>query len=257
MRKISEDFIALTIFIAVLAGSFLYLKGSDRIYLWLEQSAIGEFVQIFYDLYNKENSVAIYEELTDSRLRNQLSQERYSRRITEDLQEWGKVNHFYLIANTLKIEGREFFFTSLYETQREGLKFFEEFFLHKVKGGHWRLEDYKIYTTPQKEEVRITQGGVAVKKPLRNGEIKEYYPGGDLKLEGNYVNGLKEGIFQEYHENGNLASVGTYQKGKPTGCFTLYDQSGKIKAKHCYQEGKEKPIVIDYWGQSSKSLPFP
>jgi|TARA_Y100000294_G_scaffold171258_1_gene184476 hypothetical protein len=35
---------------------------------------------------------------------------------------------------------------------------------------------------------------------------KEYYPSGKLKLQGSYVNGIKEGIHNEYYESGKLKS---------------------------------------------------
>ena len=46
---------------------------------------------------------------------------------------------------------------------------------------------------------------------------KLYYENGQLKEEGNYVNGKKEGLFKVYYENGQLEKEVDYVNGKLKG----------------------------------------
>ena len=47
-----------------------------------------------------------------------------------------------------------------------------------------------------------------------NGNVREYYDEGDLKFEGEYLNGRRNGKGKEYHNNGRLIFEGEYLNGK-------------------------------------------
>tara|TARA_Y100000589_G_scaffold216729_1_gene204405 strand:+ start:327 stop:557 length:231 start_codon:yes stop_codon:yes gene_type:complete len=51
---------------------------------------------------------------------------------------------------------------------------------------------------------------------------KEYYETGQLKVEGNLVNGKKTGIWKYYHENGQLWYETPYKNGKRDGITIWY-----------------------------------
>ena len=46
------------------------------------------------------------------------------------------------------------------------------------------------------------------------GKIKEYHYNGNLKFEGEYLNGERNGNGKEYYNNGNLKFEGVYLKDK-------------------------------------------
>ena len=50
-----------------------------------------------------------------------------------------------------------------------------------------------------------------------NGKVKEYFSNGQIKFEGEYLNGLKNGKVKEYSENGLLKFEGEYLNGKRLG----------------------------------------
>jgi len=45
------------------------------------------------------------------------------------------------------------------------------------------------------------------------GEYKEYFESGKLKIEGSYVNGEKDGKWTEFDENGGILKTSKFIKG--------------------------------------------
>ena len=57
----------------------------------------------------------------------------------------------------------------------------------------------------------------------RNGKGKEYNENGNLKYDGEYLNGYRwNGKGKEYNENGNLKYDGEYLNGKYNGIAKFY-----------------------------------
>jgi len=57
---------------------------------------------------------------------------------------------------------------------------------------------------------------------LGNKPIKHYYDNGNLSVEGNYSNGLRDGLWKFYNENGSIFSEYYYIKGAPIGFIKTY-----------------------------------
>ena len=49
---------------------------------------------------------------------------------------------------------------------------------------------------------------------MENGKGKEYYYEGNIKFEGEFLNGLRNGKGKEYNENGDSIFEGEYLNGK-------------------------------------------
>ncbi len=64
-----------------------------------------------------------------------------------------------------------------------------------------------------------------------DGLKRTHYQNGQLKSEGNYVDGLKEGLHKEWQENGVLELEGFYVKGKANGLMKWYHEQGHLAAK--------------------------
>ena len=43
-----------------------------------------------------------------------------------------------------------------------------------------------------------------------NGKVKEYYHGGKLQFEGEYLNGKRNGVGKSYYEEGEIGFIGIY-----------------------------------------------
>ena len=48
----------------------------------------------------------------------------------------------------------------------------------------------------------------------KEGFFKNFHENGQLKKEGNFINGKKEGLYKTYYENGQLEFEGNYKEGK-------------------------------------------
>lgn len=62
---------------------------------------------------------------------------------------------------------------------------------------------------------------------LLHGEFASFYPGGKLKEEGVYINGLREGVWEEYTPEGQKVR-GSYYHGYKSGEWRKYDAQGKL-----------------------------
>jgi len=51
----------------------------------------------------------------------------------------------------------------------------------------------------------------------KEGIYKSYYENGQLKVEVNYIDGLRHGIFKSYHDNGQLCEEVNYIDDKRNG----------------------------------------
>ena len=71
-------------------------------------------------------------------------------------------------------------------------------------------------------------------KPLvvkGNGHQIEYHENGQVKAEGEYVEGHRNGKWMLYHENGKIESEGEYKNGKPLGKWSYYSKKGKLRTE--------------------------
>ena len=48
----------------------------------------------------------------------------------------------------------------------------------------------------------------------KEGFFKNYHENGQLKEEGNFINGKKDGLWKFYHENGQLKLEGNFNDGE-------------------------------------------
>lgn len=78
------------------------------------------------------------------------------------------------------------------------------------------------------------------------GPWKIYYPTGELKEEGEYVNGVKEGEWRYYYKNGSLEQKGKYVKSKIHGTWVWFYENNKKHREESYRFGKEEGITTEY-----------
>ncbi len=69
------------------------------------------------------------------------------------------------------------------------------------------------------------------------GTYKEFYPNGDLKAEGLYVDGKSQGEWTFYHPNGQTEAKGEYKDGLRRGEWTFYHPNGNKAAEGYYRDG--------------------
>jgi antitoxin component YwqK of YwqJK toxin-antitoxin module len=59
-------------------------------------------------------------------------------------------------------------------------------------------------------------------------EHKLYYPNGDIRVSGTYVDDKAHGFWEGYYPNGQLKSAGEYYNGELVGHWMWYYEDGSI-----------------------------
>ena len=67
---------------------------------------------------------------------------------------------------------------------------------------------------------------------------KQYYPEGQLNMEGKFKNDLREGEWKSWYEDGTLWSSGSFKAGKRDGKGIVYHPNGSKNIEGTYEEGR-------------------
>ena len=101
-----------------------------------------------------------------------------------------------------------------------------------------------LFMSAMAQENKITQSNGfyftdASQTKLYNGEYKEFYPGGALKLEMNIKDGKPQGAYIVYFENGKPHEVRAYRNGEFHGVWRTYNEAGLLIAEAEYANNKK------------------
>ncbi len=84
-----------------------------------------------------------------------------------------------------------------------------------------KKEDFKGYVT-----YFYSDGSDYKKEKYKNGVLdgsyKEYYPTGELKIDGVYDRGVKERAWKIYYKTGKIKTKGKYRNGEKVGEWTTF-----------------------------------
>lgn len=80
---------------------------------------------------------------------------------------------------------------------------------------------------------------------------KEYYETGEMKIEYEIKNNLKDGIYTEYYKNGQVKSKYNYCKGKLEGKGILFYKNNRIQTETNFRNGLQEGIVKAYFPDGS------
>jgi len=86
---------------------------------------------------------------------------------------------------------------------------------------------------------------------LLHGEFRSFHPGGKLKEEGVYINGLREGAWEEYAVSGEK-SRGTYHHGHKAGEWRTYNAAGKLLSYTHYKSNGEVSETHEFSSSSTR-----
>ena len=82
---------------------------------------------------------------------------------------------------------------------------------------------------------------------------KQYYPEGQLKMEGNFENKLRAGEWNSWYEDGTLWSSGSFKAGKRHGIGIVYHPNGTKNIEGTYEEGRRTGLWKS-WDESGNIL---
>ncbi len=106
--------------------------------------------------------------------------------------------------------------------------------------------------TGQEEPAMIYDAGTVTGLGLidslnrRQGPWKLFYPDGELRAEGNYLNGMKDGTWSFFYRTGKLEQKGNYKEDLPVGNWKWLFSDGSIHREENYRRGKEDGHAIEY-----------
>ncbi len=135
----------------------------------------------------------------------------------------------------------------------------EGIFINKAKDGKWlyynnagKLIAEEIYVLGKKNGVFklfSSENGLLLqeetwKNNQLNGEYKEYYTTGDLRLKWNHKNGKIDGPFESYYLNGKIWTKGQYVAGLRNGTWIYYDRdSNEQKIEEINREHVTRTVL--------------
>jgi len=108
-------------------------------------------------------------------------------------------------------------------------------------------EEGKIISGEVYKDGVLLAEGITDEKGYKQGKWKEFYPSGQLKAEGEYLNDRKSGPWRFFHLNGKDEQIGQYTKdGKPTGDWKWFYESGNILREESFIKGNLEGLMIEY-----------
>ena len=84
-----------------------------------------------------------------------------------------------------------------------------------------------------------------------DGILREWYDNGQLFLEFNMLNGIKNGICKKWHSNGELMLIYNYNKGRLHGNQKKWYSNGKMRAEWNYIND-ELHVISSEWYEDGK-----
>ncbi len=79
-----------------------------------------------------------------------------------------------------------------------------------------------------------------------DGMYREYFPNGQLFVEGEYVKGEQQGKWVYWHDNGQQCRTVNYQNGLPDGSWAVSRADGTLDSKRSFEAGKRDGEWINY-----------
>lgn len=88
--------------------------------------------------------------------------------------------------------------------------------------------------------------GVIDEQGRRTGAWKDFYPGGELRASGKFLNNLKSGSWSFYFVNGGVEQKGRFDKGRFQGLWMWYYPNGNTWREESYFNGREDGLFTEY-----------
>ncbi len=125
----------------------------------------------------------------------------------------------------------------------------ERSYLGGTPHGIWKeFNDTGLVVNSKVYQMGILLGeGVIDSEGVKQGFWKEFYRTGELRAEGEYLDGARFKKWKFYHLNGTVEQVGSYQKGGlEKGTWKWYYDNKQLRRVELYRKGKEDGDVVEY-----------
>lgn len=98
---------------------------------------------------------------------------------------------------------------------------------------------------------------ITFKNGVREGLMKSFYPGGQLRQTFWYVNGLREDSSKWFYEEGQIFRSTPYKNDTIEGTQVQYYKNGKLKAKLSYIKGLRTPYLEEFTKEGKLVTQYP
>lgn len=88
--------------------------------------------------------------------------------------------------------------------------------------------------------------GVIDDQGRRKGSWKDFYPSGELRASGSYLNNLRSGQWTFYFLKGGVEQKGRFTRGRYDGSWIWYYPNGNVWREESYFNGKEDGMFTEY-----------
>jgi uncharacterized protein len=78
------------------------------------------------------------------------------------------------------------------------------------------------------------------------GPWKIFYPTGEVKAEGSFVDGMKDGEWTYFFTNTKVEQRGSYTLDLPNGAWKWYYENGVLLREERFRKGKEDGLMVEY-----------
>jgi antitoxin component YwqK of YwqJK toxin-antitoxin module len=93
----------------------------------------------------------------------------------------------------------------------------------------------------------IVQSEISYEDDVIHGDVRQYYPNGELMVVMTYVNGVQTGRFISYHTNGMKQVEANYDNGELHGSFRTFDEFGDVIVEMMYARGQRNGESLLYY----------
>ena len=93
---------------------------------------------------------------------------------------------------------------------------------------------------------QVVSAGVTDDKGIKEEFWQFFYPGDQVRLEGNYKNDKRSGTWKFYYTDGKLEQQGNYLNGLEDGLWIWYYPNSSLRREENYLRGKEDGLSIEY-----------
>ncbi|MDN3588080.1 hypothetical protein QWY86_15460 [Pedobacter aquatilis] len=126
---------------------------------------------------------------------------------------------------------------------------YKQSFFTRSSGVKVFVDRDKTYYWYANNTISSTQGGFDGK--LLHGQYNEFYADKNLKVQGNFENGLKVAIWKNWSDGGLLKEIIEFKNGVMDGNFFRYNSHGLLEEEGRYKLGKLHGKVRRYRGKDS------
>jgi len=103
-----------------------------------------------------------------------------------------------------------------------------------------------IKTKEYSNSGQLVADGVTDEKGQKDEFWQFFFPGGNLRSEGNFKDNLRDGTWKFYYPTGELEQTGQYRLGAEDGLWTWYFLDGSVRREENYYRGEEDGLSVEY-----------